>query len=156
MSTTPHAIPTGIVYLAGNVSMPGFYKIGYTSRNVDCRMVELSRSTSVPTAFYALTSVITSHPAIVERQVHEELFADRAGKEFFKLHDDRNAFRVFTETLCRCPAFYPLVEGAPVPAEMQQHSEPPKPHRRRPTPEEVRGYFDKMRALLNASNGGEL
>ena len=79
----------GFLYCLSNPSMPNLFKIGYTSRTVECRLVELNRATGVPTPFHCemrreLTDVVTG-----ERIAHQVLkpYRENPRREFFRLGD---------------------------------------------------------------------
>jgi len=76
----------GEVYILSNASMPGLFKVGFTTGSVAKRASELSGVTSVPTAFHIEWSLpIVGDPRAVEQRAHAHLSAKRHGKEFFKV-----------------------------------------------------------------------
>ena len=85
----------GHVYLLKNESMPGLYKIGYTTQDVDSRVDQLSKSTGVPTDFeciYAANFDWFTRPFNIEQMVHKKLSERRvSNKEFFRFKDDAEA-----------------------------------------------------------------
>jgi len=85
----------GYVYLLKNESMPGLYKIGYTTTSVEQRVNELSRSTGVPAEFeciYSMPITRTITPHQVEQGAHKYLSDSRvSNKEFFKFSSDDDA-----------------------------------------------------------------
>lgn len=86
----------GFVYCLSNESMPGLYKIGYTTRSPMQRAEELSRSTGVPTHFDVWFYLETQNPAQVEKRIHDEMARYRTNecREFFSV-DDREIFALF-------------------------------------------------------------
>jgi hypothetical protein len=72
------------LYVMGNASMPGIYKIG-SSGNPPKRAFELSASTGVPTPFYIVGTFHHRAAQNFERDVHKELDAHRLSdrREFF-------------------------------------------------------------------------
>ena len=86
----------GFVYLAINESMPGLVKIGMT-KDVDERIKELSRTTSVPTPFECAYSVKVVSPKQVEESLHEkyDFCRVRGEREFFKI--DWRAVKLYLE-----------------------------------------------------------
>lgn len=76
----------GFVYVLMNESMPGIYKIGFTTKHPKARMEELSRATSCPTPFELLAYFGTPQPYVAEQGIHEALEAQRVnpGREFFQ------------------------------------------------------------------------
>ena len=87
----------GFVYLAINESMPGLVKIGMTKVDVDERIKELSRTTSVPTPFECAYSVKVVSPKQVEESLHEkyDFCRVRGEREFFKI--DWRAVKLYLE-----------------------------------------------------------
>lgn len=77
----------GFVYVLGNESMPGIYKIGFTMKHPRTRMDELSRATSCPTPFDLLAFIGCEDPYDVEGEIHKALDAYRVNhaREFFKV-----------------------------------------------------------------------
>lgn len=86
----------GFVYCLFNESMPGLYKIGYTSKSPINRAEELSRATGVPTPFEVYFYIEIKHPDQIEKLIHQRLSAHRqnGSREFFAL-DDREIYAVF-------------------------------------------------------------
>lgn len=74
-----------IVYVLSNPSMPGLLKIGETSREVETRVAELNRSTSIPTNFIIERSYEVNNSRSVEKQLHDLFTEHKVGKEFFQL-----------------------------------------------------------------------
>ena len=76
------------VYILSNESQPGMYKIGYTSHeDVDKRVKQLSRSTSVATHFKLEWAFRCFTAEILEGEVHTALKGHRISKdrEFFAI-----------------------------------------------------------------------
>ena len=76
----------GFVYVLSNKQMPGIIKIGFTERDIESRVQELSSSTGVPTPFEIEAYYPTEDPIRDEAKVHQ-MFAEYRieNKEFFKL-----------------------------------------------------------------------
>ena len=76
------------VYVLSNESQPGMYKIGYTSHeDVDKRVKQLSRSTSVATPFKLEWAFRCFNAERLEGEVHQVLKGHRISKdrEFFAI-----------------------------------------------------------------------
>ena len=76
------------VYILSNKSQPGMYKIGYTSHeDVDKRVKQLSRSTSVATPFQLEWAFRCFNAERLEGEVHKQLQGYRISKdrEFFAI-----------------------------------------------------------------------
>jgi len=76
------------VYVLSNKSQPGMYKIGYTSHDdVDKRVKQLSRSTSVATPFTLEWAFRCFNAERLEGEVHKKLQGYRVSKdrEFFAI-----------------------------------------------------------------------
>ena len=76
------------VYVLSNKSQPGMYKIGYTSHDdVDKRVKQLSRSTSVATPFTLEWAFRCFNAERLEGEVHKKLQGYRIAKdrEFFAI-----------------------------------------------------------------------
>ena len=76
------------VYVLSNESQPGMYKIGYTSHeDVDKRVKQLSRSTSVATPFKLEWAFRCFNAERLEGEVHTALKGHRISKdrEFFAI-----------------------------------------------------------------------
>tara|TARA_R110002012_G_scaffold275219_1_gene461754 strand:- start:76 stop:558 length:483 start_codon:yes stop_codon:yes gene_type:complete len=76
------------VYVLSNESQPGMYKIGYTSHeDVDKRVKQLSRSTSVATPFTLEWAFRCFNAERLEGEVHKQLQGYRVskGREFFTI-----------------------------------------------------------------------
>ena len=76
------------VYVLSNKSQPGMYKIGYTSHDdVDKRVKQLSRSTSIATPFTLEWAFRCFNAERLEGEVHKQLKGHRISKdrEFFAI-----------------------------------------------------------------------
>ena len=76
------------VYILSNESQPGMYKIGYTSHeDVDQRVKQLSKSTSVATPFHLEWAFRCFNAERLEGEVHKKLQGHRISKdrEFFAI-----------------------------------------------------------------------
>jgi hypothetical protein len=76
----------GWVYVLSNESQPGMYKIGYTNQdNVDSRVKQLDRSTSVATPFTLEFAFRCFNAERLERELHKYFAGARISnkKEFF-------------------------------------------------------------------------
>jgi len=80
----------GFVYCMSNDSMPGLFKIGYTTKTPQTRADELSAASGVPEPFEVLFYVETRKPVLVEAMVHEALYEYRSNpnREFFRVCDE--------------------------------------------------------------------
>jgi hypothetical protein len=63
----------GRVYILSNPAMPGLIKIGYTTRNIDERIFELSSATGVPEHFILEYIYLSNSPHILEKRIHQIL-----------------------------------------------------------------------------------
>ena len=79
----------GHVYVLINDCMPDLIKVGMTTRSIDQRIEELSR-TAVPMPFRCTYSVFSPDCADLERSIHERLESHRVSKsrEFFRCTPD--------------------------------------------------------------------
>lgn len=86
--------------------MPGLYKIGYTSNDVDSRVKQLSKATGIPTDFeciYQAQFGIYAAPHTVEQMTHKKLDTRRvSGKEFFRFDSDDQAIQHLCFALTSC------------------------------------------------------
>jgi len=87
-----HISRLGTVYVLKNESIPGLYKIGHTTKSIEERVSQLSRSTSVPTDFEVIYK-IDCHMFIesfkLEQGIHKLLASRRIdSKEFFRFDSD--------------------------------------------------------------------
>lgn len=76
----------GFVYVLGNTSMPGIYKIGMTEKAPMERLEQLSMATACPTPFWLAMYIQVENPKDAEHQVHQELSHARINRsrEFFR------------------------------------------------------------------------
>lgn len=81
----------GIVYILTNEAMPGYIKIGKTTTSVEQRILELSRSTSVPLPFECYYAVRVADVSQVERALHDAFGDHRKNpkREFFTIAPER-------------------------------------------------------------------
>lgn len=81
----------GFVYILGNQSMPGIYKIGFTLGHPKARMEQLSGATACPTPFDMLACFGVADPRQVEGLIHEQYAACRvnSSREFFQMDPDQ-------------------------------------------------------------------
>lgn len=77
----------GFIYILGNESMPGIYKIGFTLSHPKARMDQLSSATACPTPFYMVACFGTVDARYTEGLMHSELSRYRVNqsREFFRL-----------------------------------------------------------------------
>jgi len=96
--------PTGIIYILSNPSMHGLLKIGYTTKSLQARVVELNNATGIPTAFAVEAFFEVDGPETLERRIHEVLkgYRVRKQREFFKM-ERGDAIKIVGE-ICRAPA----------------------------------------------------
>ena len=76
------------IYILSNESQPGMYKIGFTSQDdVETRVKQLSRSTSVATPFFLEWVFRCFNASKLEQEIHEKLKGHRisSNKEFFAI-----------------------------------------------------------------------
>ena len=73
----------GWVYVISNPSMPGVVKVGYSMKDPSIRANDLD-STGMPTAYRVEYEALVEEPYQVEQQIHHEMQAFHAGKEWFK------------------------------------------------------------------------
>jgi hypothetical protein len=80
----------GFVYCMSNQSMPGLYKIGYTTKPPLLRAFELSSATGVPEPFDVLFYLETINPQEIERLIHQELddYRPSQSREFFSANHE--------------------------------------------------------------------
>ena len=76
----------GFVYVLENELMPGIYKIGMTTKDVQGRCDEISNATGVPLPFNVVSYYHSDDPSSDEKLVHEWLSEYRINpnREFFK------------------------------------------------------------------------
>ena len=76
----------GYIYILSNPAMSGLLKIGFTVRDVQSRVQELSSSTSIPAPFEIEYYCLTRDVEEIEKEVHYRLGKYRqSGKEFFTI-----------------------------------------------------------------------
>lgn len=77
----------GFVYFLGNESMPGMYKIGFTTKHPRLRMAELASASGCPTPFTLLAYFGTKNPQSVESSLHMQFAKYRVNgsREFFRV-----------------------------------------------------------------------
>jgi len=93
----------GFVYVLSHPQMPNLLKIGFTTRQVEERVAELSAATSVPGPFMIEGVFASSDPARHESMIHGMFAESRVeSKEFFRV-DLVEALR--TVTAARPPIF---------------------------------------------------
>ena len=81
------ASPVGYVYAAWNSLFAGLIKIGATKRTPQIRVQELS-SSGIPEPFEVVTSIPSTNPFLLEREIHRHFHAARKygmKKEFFSI-----------------------------------------------------------------------
>jgi hypothetical protein len=96
---------TGYIYILSNPKMNGLLKIGFSTRPVQERVVELSSATGVPAPFELEAYFLSTDPELHEQQIHTSLAGHRIkGREFFELSIHR-ALQI-AESICkRSPAY---------------------------------------------------
>ena len=84
-------VSEGIVYILINQAMPGYIKIGRTVTSVEQRVLELSRSTSVPLPFECYYAVKVANAHAVEAALHDAFGDHRINpkREFFSIAPER-------------------------------------------------------------------
>lgn len=147
----------GEVYLLGNTAMPALYKIGHTTRDIETRIAELSRGTSVPAPFYLVVALRSYQPRLVEMQVHSRLSAYRANRarEFFEFPDDREAAMAFLTQVVDSGVYEPVTVRPQV-APMPVPNDPPAeltPEQEEERNEKARRSISWLRGLL--ADGGQ-
>jgi hypothetical protein len=76
----------GSVYVLSNPKMPGLYKIGCTTREVEERISELNSATGVPVPFEVEAYFFSATPFKHESEIHRRLARYRVtNREFFEL-----------------------------------------------------------------------
>lgn len=81
----------GIIYVIHNEAMPGYIKIGKTTTSVEQRILELSRSTSVPLPFECDYACKVADMSKVELALHDAFGDHRINprREFFTISPER-------------------------------------------------------------------
>lgn len=120
MSNDYEALRVGHVYVLTNRAIPGFVKIGRTTRSPEERARELS-STGVPRKWEVHFAIFVPDCAAVERQVHADLKAcrDSRDREFFKIaspEGQKAIQRRAEENIAKHP-------GWPDPISMKNHAD---------------------------------
>ena len=93
------------IYLLSNPKMSGLLKIGFSTRPVNERVVELSSATGVPAPFELEAYFVSTEPEVHEQQIHARLAEHRIkGREFFELPIPR-ALQI-VESICKRPPAY--------------------------------------------------
>jgi T5orf172 domain len=97
---------SGFLYALANDTMPGLLKIGFTTRKVEERVVELDSSTAVPRPFEVSFYFVCSEPQSDEALAHDTLGKYRLnqGREFFRI-TDTEALKILREKLGRQEVF---------------------------------------------------
>ena len=87
MAKHDHGKDKGYIYALSNDSMPKMLKIGFTHRNPEKRVSELSSHTGVPTPFKLLYYKYVLNCQFIEEMVHKKLKNYRVSnnREFFKI-----------------------------------------------------------------------
>lgn len=77
----------GFIYVLGNESMPGIYKIGFTTRHPKARAAEISRATGCPELFVIVAYFGVEQPEHVEGEIHALFSRQRvnSSREFFRI-----------------------------------------------------------------------
>ena len=83
----------GIVYLLINEAMPGFVKIGKTTRRDPQVRIHELYNTSVPVPFECVLAVKVENPTELERALHKAFESSRINpnREFFQIEPDQPA-----------------------------------------------------------------
>ena len=108
-------MPLGFIYLLTNPAMPGYVKIGYSTRVPDSRAGELSEATGVPQPFILEYWCLTEDVEAVEKNIHEALSTHRVAtnREFFQL-TVANALTVVEELIKVTPSRYVRPPGGSI------------------------------------------
>jgi len=79
-----------LVYILSNPSYPGMYKIGYTTKDIETRVKDLSKATGVPTPFKVEYIFRCLDGLKLEEEVHKYLkeFRTNNYREFFEVKLD--------------------------------------------------------------------
>ena len=93
----------GYVYILSNPAMPGLLKIGYTERDVQERVKELS-NTGIPSPFEIEAVFESSKPYQDEQKIHNYFskFKDSNNREFFNI-DLKEALNTIVKLLSKKP-----------------------------------------------------
>jgi hypothetical protein len=112
----------GFIYVLSHPCMPNLLKIGFTTRQVEERVAELSMATAVPGPFAIEGVFPSSDPEQHELAVHKMLAEVRVeSKEFFKI-DLEDAIRMVSAT-CGPASYLRTPRQTPKPVE----APPPPP-----------------------------
>ena len=92
-SSNEHLNNSGIVYLLTNEAMPGFVKIGNTTRKDPRVRIDELYNTSVPVSFECVLAVRVENPAEIEGALHKAFASNRinSNREFFQIEPDQPA-----------------------------------------------------------------
>lgn len=77
-------VKEGFVYILSHPMMPGIHKIGFTARNPDVRVRELSRQIGLPGSFNIYKYWRTADPYIVEQRIQQKLLSCLRGGEYYE------------------------------------------------------------------------
>jgi tRNA(Ile2) C34 agmatinyltransferase TiaS len=96
----------GYVYILGNPSINDHIKIGYTERQIQKRIKELSSTTGVPSEFELIGYFLASKGMKSEKLVHKALkkYRTNTNREFFKISPS-NALEIIQELFELEPEF---------------------------------------------------
>lgn len=88
----------GFVYCLSNDSMPGVYKVGFTTTSPFSRAAALSCATGVAEPFNVMFYIDSAIPYGVEKEIHEALdeFRVSGNREFFRV-DIQKIFEIFRD-----------------------------------------------------------
>jgi len=81
----------GIIYILTNLAIPGYIKIGRTNTSVEQRVLELSRSTSIPLPFECCYAAEVQDVNKTEAGLHDAFGDHRVNpkREFFEIAPER-------------------------------------------------------------------
>ena len=148
----------GYVYILSNEQMPGLLKIGFTERDVEQRVTELSSGTGVPGPFITEAYFATETPEEHERQIHRQMAVDRIpGKEFFRA-DLQTTLRVASK-ICGCdPEYVRNSSLVTRPTTLSAHPVPiTQPTAKSPAPsEQTISAHDEQAAQANTLPSGDV
>lgn len=104
--------------------MPGRIKVGFTSRHIQERMLELSSATGVPEPFVLEACFYSDNPEADEVRIHSTLGDTRLpNREFFRVSIPR-IIEVCT-SVCKRTPFYLRPQPAPLPPPPEPAPVPP-------------------------------
>ena len=92
----------GYVYVLANSAMPGFAKVGKTTRSPEMRAVELSTATGLPTPFIVVYEQYFEDCSIAERYIHSYL-----EKKGFRVNENREFFNAPISEIVRAISMAP-------------------------------------------------